>query len=149
MLLGGCGRLSLFAASPPLPGASPLADAPPLLLGFAPALSDLALLPLDGFGTGAAPELRLQLDHAGADGVTFAAGLVALGPLGPLGDHAVDRWRGGRGGEDGEEGEEGEEERKRVGEEERRRVGEEKRRRVGEEERMEGRSGEDGEECRR
>lgn len=91
---GGGGCLSLFAAPPPLPCTSPLAAAPPLLLGFAPALSDLALLPLDGFGTGAASELRLQFDHAGADGVSFAAGLVALGPLGPLGDHAVDRWRG-------------------------------------------------------
>lgn len=97
LLLGGGGSccLSLFAAPPPLPCTSPLGADPPLLLGFAPALSDLALLPLDGFGAGAASELRLQLDHAGADGVTFAAGLVALGPLGPLGDHAVDRWRGG------------------------------------------------------
>lgn len=98
MLLGGGGGggcLSLLAAPPPLPCTSPLAAAPPLLLGFASALSDLALLPLDGFGTGAAAELRLQLDHAGADGVALAAGLVALGPLGPLGDHAVDRWGGG------------------------------------------------------
>lgn len=91
---GGGGCLSLLAASPPLPCTSPVTAAPPLLLGFAAALSDLALLPLNGFGTGAATELRLQLDHAGADGVTFAARLVALGPVGPVGDHAVDRWGG-------------------------------------------------------
>lgn len=82
--------LSLFAASPSLSSSSPLPTSS-LLLGFASALSDLALLPLDGLGTRSAPKLGLQFDHAGPNGVSFAAGLVALRPLGPLGDHAVDR----------------------------------------------------------
>lgn len=76
--------------SPSLPSRSSSSS---LLPCFGPTLSDLTFLPLDGLWTWTAPELRLQLDHAGPDGVTFTAGLVALRPLGPFRDHAVDGWK--------------------------------------------------------
>lgn len=41
-------------------------------------LPDLAFLSLDGFGTGVASKLRLQLHHARPDRVTLPAGLIAL-----------------------------------------------------------------------
>lgn len=65
-----------------------------LLPCFRRTLSDFAPPPLNGFWAGATPEPRLQLHHAGPDGVAFAAGLVALAPLGPVGDGAVNSWVG-------------------------------------------------------
>ena len=97
-VLGGDLLLALLA--PPL---LPLLLASPLLLRAAlaaAALPHLALLPLHRLGAGLPAELRLQLDHAVADHVALAAGLVAVGALGPVGQQAVCGWSCG-GGEEG------------------------------------------------
>lgn len=62
-------------------------------LSLSGAFPELALLSLDGLGTSSPPKLRLQLDHTGANGVSFPTGLVALGPLRPLWDHAVNSFK--------------------------------------------------------
>lgn len=81
-MLGGDLSSALFA--PPLL-ALLLASFLLVAVGLASvALPELALLPLDGFGTGVSSELRLQLHHARPDRVTLPARLIALRPLGPL-----------------------------------------------------------------
>lgn len=96
LLLGRC-ISALFTSSPSLSSSNTTSSS---RLLFISTLPDLARLPLDGLGTSPAPELRLQFDHTGSDGVSFTAGLVALRPLGPLGDHAVDGWEEERKEED-------------------------------------------------